>query len=198
MTRSSASCASWKWDFQFSQVRSSCSNPSNLGRSSGKVFSASRERDATATSHASNIARPARLAFRCASSQRVINSGTHRSSNHQDNIPCWRPITSITSPTVLVSPRWSRRLRRLKCLKRVVSFLRRTTHVSSTQERTNFFPTRLAVWVVAWRSSLRDHFSLGVGRQNCCRHPKLKGRRSQVLRRLGRTLGLCLPPCSQL
>ena len=95
MTRLRASCASWKWDFHFSQVRSSCSNPSNLGCSSGKVFSESRDRDATATSHASNIARPACLAFRCASSQWVINSGTHGSSTHQDNIPCWSPITSI-------------------------------------------------------------------------------------------------------
>ena len=88
MTRSSASYASWKWDFHFSQVRSSCGNPSNLGRSSVKIFSARRERYATATSHTSEIARPDLLAFRCDSSQRVINSGNRGSSTHQDNIPC--------------------------------------------------------------------------------------------------------------
>ena len=134
MTRSSASCTPWKWDFHFSQVRLSRSNPSNLGSLSGKIFPARRERDATATSHASDIARPARLSFRCASSQQVINSGTCGSSTHQDNIPCWSPITLIASPPVLVDPRWLRILWRVMCLKRVVSFLRRTTHISSTRE----------------------------------------------------------------
>ena len=38
MTRSSTSCASWKWDFHFSQVWSIRGNTSNLGRSSGKIF----------------------------------------------------------------------------------------------------------------------------------------------------------------
>ena len=44
MTPSSTSCASWKWDFHFSQVRSSQGNPSNLGHLSGELFSARRER----------------------------------------------------------------------------------------------------------------------------------------------------------
>ena len=83
MTRLSTSCASWKWDFHFAQVRLSCGNPSNLGRSSGKLFSARREWYATATSHLSDIASLDRVAFRCASSQRVMNSGTCGSSNHQ-------------------------------------------------------------------------------------------------------------------
>ena len=157
MTHSSAFCASWKWDFHFSQVRSSCDNPSKLGHSSGKLFSARRELNMTATSHTSEIARPARVSFLCASSQRVMNSGTHGSLTQQDNISCWRPITSIASLHVLVAPRWSRRLQRSTCLKRVVSFFRRTTHVSSVRERTNFIPTRSAVHMAAWRSSLRDH-----------------------------------------
>ena len=121
MTRSSVSCASWKWDFHFSQFRSSCGNPSNLGRSSGNVFLAKRERDAIETSHASDIARPASLAFRFTYLQRVINDETCGSSTHQDNILYWRPITLIASPPVLVSPMWSRISRRVTCLKRVVS-----------------------------------------------------------------------------
>ena len=82
MTCSSASCASWKWDFQFYQYRLSRVKPSNLCRSSGNLFSARREWDATATSHASKIARPACVVFLCASSQRVMNSGTLGSSTH--------------------------------------------------------------------------------------------------------------------
>ena len=133
MAHSSASCASWKWDFHFPQFRSSHGNPLNLGRLSGKLFSESRERDVTATSYASDIARPDRLAFRCTSLQRVINSGTHDSSTHQDNIPFCSPITLIASPSVIVAPSWSRISWRVTCLKRVVSFLRQTTHVSSTR-----------------------------------------------------------------
>ena len=158
MMRSSASCASWKWDFHFPQLRSSRGNPSNLSFLLGNLFSERRERDTMATSHASYMARPDRLAFRCESSQRVMNSGTLGSLTHQDNIPCWSPMTSITSPPVLVAMRRPRISRRLTCLKRVVSFLRKTTHVSSTWERTNFFPTRLAVRMDDCRSSLRDQF----------------------------------------
>ena len=105
MTRLSASCASWKWDLHFYQVRSSQGNPLNLGRSSGKFFSARRERDATETSHAYKVAGKARLAFHCVSLQRVINYETIGSSTYQDNIPCWSPVTSIASPPVLVAPR---------------------------------------------------------------------------------------------
>ena len=92
MTRSRASCASWKWDFHFSQVRSSQGNPSNLGHSSGNFFSARSEWDATATSHASDMARPAHLAFLWASSQQVTNSGILEYSTHQDSIHCWSPM----------------------------------------------------------------------------------------------------------
>ena len=157
MIHSSASCASWKWDFNFSQVRSSRGNPSNLGRLSGKIYSARRERDATAKSHASEIARPDLVALLCAYSQRVMNSGTRRYSTHQYNIPCWSHITSITSPPMLVAPRWYRRLRRVTCLNMVASFFRRTTHVSSTRERKTFFPMRSAVRMSAWISSLWGH-----------------------------------------
>ena len=116
MTLSSVSFASWNWDFHFYHVRSIRGNPSNLGCLSGKLFSARRERDATATSHTYEISRPDRVAFLCASLQQVMNSGTRGSSTHQDNILCWRPITSIASPTVLVAPRWSRISRRVTCL----------------------------------------------------------------------------------
>ena len=105
MTRLSASCVSWKWVFHFFQVRSSQGNPSNLGRSSGNIFSARRELDARATSHASEMKRPALLAFCCASLQRVTNSVTLGSSTHQDYIPCWSLMTSIASPPVRVAPR---------------------------------------------------------------------------------------------
>ena len=87
MKRSSASCASWKWGFHFYQVRWIRGNPLNLDRLSGNIFSARRERDATETSHASDIARPDRLDFHCASSQREMNYGNLGSSTHQDNIP---------------------------------------------------------------------------------------------------------------
>ena len=120
ITRLSAYCASWKWDFHFYQFRLSRGSPSNLGRLSGKIFSARRERYATATSHASEMARPDRLAFRYAPSQRVMNSGNLGSSTHQDNITCWSPMTLIASPPMLVAPRWSRISRRVTCLKRVV------------------------------------------------------------------------------
>ena len=151
MTRSRASCVSWKWYFHFSQVHSSRGNPSNLGHSSGKLFSARRKGCATATSHVSDMARLARLAFHCASSQRLMNSVTLGYFTHQDNIPCCSPMTSIASPPVLVSPRWSGISRRVTCLKRMVSFLRRTIHVSSMRERTNFFPTRSAVRMASCR-----------------------------------------------
>ena len=108
MTRSSNSCASSKWDFHFSQVRSSRGNPLNLGHFSGKIFYVRREWDVTATSHASVMARPSHLAFRCASSPRVMNSGTLGSSTHQDNIPCWVLMKLIALPPVLVAPRWLR------------------------------------------------------------------------------------------
>ena len=156
MTRSSASCASWKWYFHFAQVRLSQGNPLDVGRLSGNISFARKERNATATRHSSEMARPDRVAFRCSSLQRVMDSGTHGSLTHQDNIPCWITMTSITSSPVLVAPRWSRISRRVTCLKRVVSFLRQTTHVSSTWERKNFSPTRLLVQMAAWRPSLRD------------------------------------------
>ena len=105
MTRLNAYCASWKWDFHFYQVWSSRGNPSKLGRSSGKLYSARREWGVTATSHSYKIARPAHVAFRCDSSQQVMNSGTRGSSTHQDNIPFWRPITSISSPPMIVALR---------------------------------------------------------------------------------------------
>ena len=122
MTRLSASRASWKWDFHFSQVWSSRGNPLDLDRSSGKLFSVRRERNVTATIQASDIARPACLDFCCASLQRVMNYGTLWSSTHQDNIPCWVLMTSIASPPVLVAPSWLRISRRVTFLKRVVSF----------------------------------------------------------------------------
>ena len=83
-----------------------------------------REWYATETSHSSEMARPDRVAFLCASSQRVMNSGTCGSSTHQYNIPFWTPITSIAYPPVLISPRWLRRFQRVTCLKRVVSYFR--------------------------------------------------------------------------
>ena len=148
--RLSTSCASWKWDFRFAQVRLSCGNPSNLGCSLGKLFSTRRERYATATRHSSEMASLDRITFRCSSSQRMINFGTRRSSTHQDNIPCWTPITSIVSLPVLVAPRWLRISRGVTCLKRVVSYFWQITHVSSMRERMNFFPTRSAVRMAAW------------------------------------------------
>ena len=151
-----------------------------------------------ATSHTYDIANPACVAFLCASSQRVMNFGTRGSLTHQDNIPCWRPIILIASTPILVAPSWLRRYRRVTCLKRVVSFLSQTTHVSSTRERTDFFPTRLAVWMAAWRSRFQDQFFLGVGGWRCCHCHKLRGHRPRVLRQLGRTLGLCSPPCGHL
>ena len=154
---SSASCASWKWDFHFSQCRPSRGNPSNLGCLSGKIYSARRERDATAKSHASEIARPALVALLRAYSQRVMNYWTRRSSTHQYNIPCWRHIMSIASPPVLVAPRWYRRSRRVTCLNILTSFFRRTTQFFSTRERTNFSPMRSAVQISAWQSILRGH-----------------------------------------
>ena len=56
------------------------------------------------TSHASKMARPACLDFRWTSSQRVTNSGTLGSSTPQEDIPCWRLMTFITSLPVLVVP----------------------------------------------------------------------------------------------
>ena len=158
MTRSIPSCASWEWGFHFYHTHSSRINPLNLGRLPGNIFSARRERDATATSYASDTARSICLAFCCASSQRVINSCTRGYLTHQDNILCWSPMASIASPPVLVAPRWSRISLRVTCLKRVVLFLRQTTHISSTRERTNSFLTRSAVRMTAWRSSLRHQF----------------------------------------